>query len=257
MAFAALPGVNLYYEVHGPAIGEAPVIVFAHGAGGNHMSWWQQVPHFSGRFTCVTFDHRGWGQSVDDSGEGALRFADDLLGLLDMLGVDRFALAAQSMGGWTSLRVALRHPERVTHLVMSDTHGGTRGPEIPSWTGGPPPDRESGYHPAAGETMRHEQPALNFLYWQVTSLNPESVAEARKMLRDERVQLSTDDLRKLSVPTLFIAGAEDIVIPPNVVEAAASLVDGARFVTFPKSGHSVHFERAPMWNGLVEDFVSS
>lgn len=257
MPFAPLPGVHLYYEVHGPALGEAPVLVLAHGAGGNHMSWWQQVPFFQDRYSCITFDHRGWGQSVDKSGEGALRFADDLLGLLDMLGVDEFALAAQSMGGWTSLRVALEAPERVTHLVMSDTHGGVRGPEIPSWNAGPPPDRASGYHPAAGETMRHEQPTLNFLYWQITSLNPESVAEARKLLRDDRVQLSTADLRKLKVATLFIAGEEDIVIPPAVVGAAASLVEGSRFVTFPKSGHSVHFERAPMWNRLVDDFLSS
>lgn len=257
MPFAELPGVNLYYELHGPTVGSAPVLVFAHGAGGNHMSWWQQVPYFQSRFTCVTFDHRGWGQSLDQSGDGALRFADDLLDLLGLLGVERFALAAQSMGGWTSLRVALREPSRVSHLVMSDTHGGTRGPEIPSWSGGPPPDRASGFHPAAGETMRAEQPALNFLYWQITSLNPESVAEARKLLRDERVQLSTEELRQLAVPTLFVAGEEDIVIPPAVVGAAAALVEGSRFVTFPKSGHSVHFERAPMWNRLVEDFLTA
>ena len=110
MPFASLPGTRLYYEVHGPAIGEAPAIVFAHGAGGNHMSWWQQVPHLSPRYTCITFDHRGWGASVDESGEGALRFVDDLLGLLDLLGVRRTALAAQSMGGWTSLALALRAP---------------------------------------------------------------------------------------------------------------------------------------------------
>ena len=38
---------QLHYEVHGPAIGSAPAIIFAHGAGGNGLSWWQQVPAFS------------------------------------------------------------------------------------------------------------------------------------------------------------------------------------------------------------------
>ena len=47
------PGCRLYYE----ATGAGPAIVFAHGLGGNHMSWWQQVPHFAGRYTCVTFAH--------------------------------------------------------------------------------------------------------------------------------------------------------------------------------------------------------
>ena len=41
-----------------------PAMVFAHGRGGNHMSWWQQVARFSGDYRCITFDHRGWGQSL-------------------------------------------------------------------------------------------------------------------------------------------------------------------------------------------------
>lgn len=257
MPFASLSGARIYYEVHGPAIGEAPVIVFAHGAGGNHMSWWQQVPHFSPRYTCITFDHRGWGASVDESGEGALRFVDDLLGLMDLLGVKRAALAAQSMGGWTSLGLALRAPKRVTHLVMSDTHGGTTGDGIPGWTGGPPPDPVTGYHPAAGETMLSEQPAFNFLYWQITATNPPLDAEKRRLLIDPRVVPTTAQVGELKVPTLFVTGEEDVVIPPAVIEATAALIEGARVVRFPKSGHSVHFERAGMWNRLVEDFLSS
>ena len=60
MPKAPINGIDLYYESHG----SGPAIVFAHGRGGNHMSWWQQVARFSGEFRCVTFDHRGWGQSV-------------------------------------------------------------------------------------------------------------------------------------------------------------------------------------------------
>ncbi len=48
---------ELYYEVHG----EGPPVVFAHGAGGTHLSWWQQIPVLSEHFRCVTFDHRGFG----------------------------------------------------------------------------------------------------------------------------------------------------------------------------------------------------
>ena len=57
--FLDRPDCRLYYE----AEGAGPVLVFAHGLGGNHMSWWQQVPHFRDRYTCVTFSHRGFAPS--------------------------------------------------------------------------------------------------------------------------------------------------------------------------------------------------
>ena len=59
MPFASINGVDLCYESHG----SGPAIVFAHGRGGNHLSWWRQVPAFSANHRCVTFDQRGWGLS--------------------------------------------------------------------------------------------------------------------------------------------------------------------------------------------------
>src|SRR3990172_8664119 len=65
--FAPVNGIELYYKENG----SGPALVFAHGAGGNHLSWWRQIPFFSRRFRCITFDHRAFGRSVD--GEGDLR----------------------------------------------------------------------------------------------------------------------------------------------------------------------------------------
>ena len=60
---APVNGIDLYYESHGSD--SAPTIVFAHGRGGNHMSWWQQVAAPPvGEYRCITFDHRGWGASI-------------------------------------------------------------------------------------------------------------------------------------------------------------------------------------------------
>lgn len=135
-------GADLYYETHG----SGPAIVFAHGAGGNHLSWFQQVPSFRDRYTCVTFDHRGFGRSLE---LGALsrplvrqgppdprpveqrpRFDEDLAALIDHLGLADVRLVAQSMGGWTCLGYAVTHPERVRALVMADTAGGLTSPEL-------------------------------------------------------------------------------------------------------------------------------
>ncbi len=70
MPYAAVNGIELYYERHGNE--GAPAVVFLHGAGGNHISWWQQVPRFIDRYHCVTIDHRGFGNTADPRGAGAL-----------------------------------------------------------------------------------------------------------------------------------------------------------------------------------------
>src|SRR5690606_16126572 len=120
-------GIKLFAE----QVGKGPAIVFAHGRGGNHLSWWQQVPAFSDRFRCITFDHRSFGMSYDvPDGPGQDAFIDDLERLLDQLKISRAVLVAQSMGGYTALGVALRNPARVAGLVLADTTASVAVPEI-------------------------------------------------------------------------------------------------------------------------------
>ncbi len=256
MPFADSAGIRIYYETHGPKAGAAPAIVFAHGAGGNHLSWWQQVPHFSGRYTCVVFDHRGFGQSIDtEDGRGAEAFVDDLRALLDHLHIERATLVAQSRGGWTCLGFALRYPERVERLMMCDTHGGMRSGEIdPLWRDAlramTPPGE---IHPAAGERMYREQPALHFLYKEIADLNP---PRARATALRGAPAPSAADMTGLRMPVLFITGEEDVVIPPRLIELAASHIRVARIERVPRSGHSVYFERPAAFNAILEKFLS-
>jgi 3-oxoadipate enol-lactonase len=73
MPWAPINGINLYYEVHG----KGPHLLFAHGQGGNHLSWWQQVPYFARFYTCITFDHRAFGYSLDSDARGRTSFGAD------------------------------------------------------------------------------------------------------------------------------------------------------------------------------------
>ena len=90
-------GVKLYFE----EVGEGTPIVFAHGVGGNHASWFYQVAPFSENYQTVVFDHRGFGNSRDPGGPGRSRFVEDLHALLDHLAIEKAVLVAQSMGGGT------------------------------------------------------------------------------------------------------------------------------------------------------------
>jgi 3-oxoadipate enol-lactonase len=116
----------LYYE----RVGAGAPIVFLHGLGGNHLSWWQQVPYFMRSFECVTVDQRGFGLSPDPDGLFNRAHASDLGALLDHLKIDKAVLIGQSMGGWTIVGYALEHPERVAAMVMADTPGGIFTPEM-------------------------------------------------------------------------------------------------------------------------------
>src|SRR5712691_5813327 len=128
MAFMVKDGFRLYYEDTG---GNAPTLLFLHGAGGNHLSWWQQVPVFAEEYRCVTVDQRGFGQSPDVSGgPGPAALATDAIALLDHLGIARAAVIAQSMGGWAAVGAAVRSPARFWAIVMANTVGNLTNAEI-------------------------------------------------------------------------------------------------------------------------------
>ncbi len=266
-AYLDRPGCPLYYEV----TGAGPAIVFAHGLGGNHLSWWQQVAHFCTRFTCVTFAHRGFAPSGEIAGgPDPADYAADLAALVDHLALDRVHLVAQSMGGWSCLDYALARPDRVRALVLASTAGAIarkatllRDPHrLDQWIAGAAAARESmrrqGIHPAAGERMAREQPALHFLYQAI-----DAVAAAKldkEALRACMIALQTrppDVLRTLAVPTLFVTGEEDTVFPPFLADPLAALMPNAQVQHVPAAGHSVYFERASRFNDLVDRFLAS
>src|SRR5215470_19784326 len=128
MPFMVKDGFRLYHEDSG---GDAPALLFLHGAGGNHLSWWQQVPVFAEEYRCVTVDQRGFGQSPEvPGGSGPAALATDALALLDHLQIRRAAVVAQSMGGWAAVGAAVRAPERFWAIVLANTVGNLTNPEI-------------------------------------------------------------------------------------------------------------------------------
>jgi len=257
MAILKLPDAELYYEV----TGTGPALVFAHGLGGNHISWWQQVPFFRDQYTCITFAHRGFAPSTDPAGTGPAAFADDLDALIEHLALKDVRLVAQSMGGWTCLAYALRHPGKVRALAMCATTGSASSPEIErglaSRTGAEADLFQRGIHPAAGERMAQEQPTMHFLYRALDGL---SFATDKRAVRAQLVAMRStpaDALSRLSMPVLCISGEEDIVIPTAAVEAFVMLLPKAQLVTLPEAGHSVYFERPLAFNRLIADFLDA
>jgi pimeloyl-ACP methyl ester carboxylesterase len=214
------------------------------------LSWWQQVPVLARQYRCITFDHRGFGQSPDvPDGPGSQAFVEDLKQLLDHLQIERVALVAQSMGGRTCLGFTLVYPDRVQALVMADTTGGfgdarmaqLRAEGEAALAGpNPPPRTYARQFPA-------EQPAQAFLYEQIRALNPPR--------RDISVPGPTaEQIRALRTPTLLIVGEHDVIAPPSIMKMFQSYIPHARLVEVAGAGHSVYFESPEAFNRTVLEF---
>ena len=257
MSFASINGIELYYESHG----EGPPVVFAHGVGGNHVAWYQQVPFFARSFQAITIDQRGFGRTDDVNDLGRGGFVDDLRALLDRLGIAKASLVAQSMGGGACMGFSVKYPERVSALVMADTLVGITMPE-PIRTR----QREraettrdlSQLERVVSKTLPLRDPALAELYLQIASFNPGNETRLTRTggTTAEPITMEQVTTAASKVPMLFLVGAEDILQPPEIVTAASKLVPNAELAIVPNAGHSAYFEQPELFNYLVSDFLS-
>lgn len=252
MPYARVNGFDLYYESHG----DGPAVVFLHGRGGNHLSWYQQVAAFRDRYRCIAIDHREFGLSREvPNGPGRAAFVEDLRQLLEHLELPRACLVGQSMGGFTALAYAVRFPERVSAIVLSDTSGGICDERIisvfrrslPSL----PPDVAIR---ALSAEFRKRDPVQSFLYAEIGRLAP-PVRESLESLLTSKDGPGARELANYATPTLVIVGDLDIVIPLEVARMVAECLPGAKLSIVPGAGHSVYFEKPADFNRILAAFL--
>lgn len=253
MPFLTLNGIELYYEVHG----EGPAVVFCHGAGGNHLSWWQQIPVFRERFRCIVYDNRAFGRSLDVEGGGRQWFWQDLAGLLDHLGVERTAIVAQSMGGRTAVPFALRAPGRTWAMVLAGTNGGAVTEEVRQAQDeykASLPKGSTLNHRALASGFVERDPAREFLYRSINRLNPKRPRDFLAIPAGYRGS-SAQRLAESGIPLLFLVGDQDAIIPPAINRLCHEAVPGSRYEVIEDAGHSAYFERPDEFNAAVMSFL--
>jgi pimeloyl-ACP methyl ester carboxylesterase len=251
---------QIYFESWGHT-GET--VVLAHGMGGSHAVWYQQVPFLMQRHRVITWDQRGFGRSTSHSGDiGPVPAVRDLLGLLDHLEVEQAHIVGQSMGGWSALGFAMDHPDRVISLTLADTIAGIFTPEIrrslveygvEAAAGLPPDQLPLGEHPAVGTQLRDEDLARSFLYSELASLTdppPPMVIMPLLIATDHTARAG-----EVSVPTLFVVGDHDPIFPPPMIESAANFIRRGSVEVVENTGHSPYFERPARWNNIVGTFL--
>ena len=257
MPYASINGIELYYESHG----EGPAVVFAHGAGGNHLSWWQQIPEFSKRYRCITYDHRAFGLSRDGEGEaqrGRRAFHEDLRELLNFLGIEKAAIVAQSMGGRSAVGFSLLNAGRCRALVLAGTTGGAVDDDVRDLQDAYR-ETEVGSLPLGKRSLspqlRERAEAREFLYRSIGRLNPPRAKDFLAPIPGYRGS-SAERLSQADFPVLFLVGDHDAVTPPHIIEACHRATPGSQLAVIAESGHSTYFEQPAAFNAAVLAFLA-
>ena len=215
------PGCRVYYEV----AGSGPLLVFAHGLGGNHLSWWQQVPYFRDRYTCVTFAHRGFAPSERPPRRSRSR---RLCGR--RCGADRSPRRRRRAhrgaidGRLVCSRLRARSPARVRALVLASTAGAITRAASQFGVGATDAClgaqgrrrrvRHAGeQHPRGRRRAHGARAAGRASLSEIDALSGIDKVKLRQRLANGPTR-PADVLRTLDVPTLWLTGAEDVVYPP-------------------------------------------
>jgi len=262
MPFVSSQGRSIYYERHGAG----PAILFLHGAGSNAATWWQQLPAFTARYTCLTMDIRCFGRSSAPASEFALaHFVADAMALLDQEKIDKVVLIGQSLGGMIGLRIALAHPDRAAGFVACDTSLAIDHPVLVD-------SIEQRFKAVSAVSIEQRslgawflksQPALAALYAQINHFNPsahsipaEAWRSAMLSLNQPDNLLATAEIEALQCPTLFLVGAEDPIVPSEVMKELSQRVPGSELLILNEAAHSAYFEKPAQFNEQVLEFLS-
>jgi pimeloyl-ACP methyl ester carboxylesterase len=258
MPHAEVNGQKLFYEDSGS--GE-PAIVFSHGLFMDHSMFDPQVAALSDRFRCIRWDERGHGQT--DSTADAFSYwdsADDVLGLMDHLGVERAVLAGMSQGGFLSLRAALRAPDRVLGLVLLDTQAGTEKPEnIPAY------DQLNEVWISGNLPQEVADTVAAIILGEGFADTPQWQEKWRAIPHDKVRQVyatlkSRDDLwprlGEIDTPAIVIHGEQDAAIDVPTAERLARELH-AELVLVPGAGHAANLTHPDAVNPAIERFVGA
>jgi 3-oxoadipate enol-lactonase len=262
MPTARCNGVNLYYESQGSGY---PVILIQ-GLGGDGASWALQRAALTPSCQVVTVDNRGVGQSGKPAGPYTTELlAEDLVALLDHLGIAQAFLMGASMGGMIAQEIALRWPERVRGLNLICTYSEV-DPYCIRWF-----DVQRHLAEHASKEFRIRQSSLWLFHPRFFEQQPEQIAQTEQALIDNAQPLdaylgqweacvrhnTTARLGQLQMPVLICVGRDDIITHVEMSRRLHALIPHSRLEVLDECGHGLLWEKPEEINQLALDFFAA
>ncbi|MGB7529420.1 alpha/beta fold hydrolase [Sphingobacterium cellulitidis] len=232
-------------------------IIFLHGFPFNKKTWREQLESLEDNITGIAIDIRGHGNSTKGHGFFSIDvFAKDLGAFMRKMEIEKAVLCGVSMGGYIALRAYQLFPERISGLILSDTHS--------------KPDDNAGkqkrFDAIQAVLQYGRRPyAIGFIanLFSKKSIenNPDAVELIKSSIRRNSIESicatllalaartdTTEVLEKISVPTLIIRGKEDKITPAPLMEELSKLIKGSKYIEMEDCGHLPNLENHEEFN---------
>jgi pimeloyl-ACP methyl ester carboxylesterase len=267
MPKATVNGINIYYEVHGQ--GDPFVLIM--GSFGSLEAWALQIGAFQEHYKVIVFDNRGIGRT-DKSPEpySIATMADDTVGLLDHLGIDKAHVLGMSLGGPVAQDVAINYPHRVNKLILVCSMAGAEGthlhPDMLRALGIENSSQRVDFRKVDFVQIMTATVALAF---NDRSLGDSLAAQSETWFKQFDIEgfihqweavasyNALDRLHKIRARALVITGTEDRLVDPRSSEMIAGLIPNSKLVKIEGGSHAFFMEMSDIFNAKVLDFLKA
>ncbi|MBL8384761.1 MAG: alpha/beta hydrolase [Burkholderiales bacterium] len=261
-------GVRLYYEEAGSGI----PLVFVHEFAGDWRSWEPQMRFFSRYYRAITYSARGFKPSsipADPAQYSQDHARDDVVAILDHLGIDRAHIAGLSMGGFATLHVGMAYPERARSLVIAGCGYGAAPADKETFrqeceaaarrfeTAGVEAARQYAIGPTRVQYQNKDPRGWDEFATQLTEHDWQGQAHTMRGVQMKRPSLweLEERMRSIRVPALIVTGDEDDpCLEPALLMKRAIATSG--LVVLPQAGHTINLEDPEPFNRALLDFFT-
>lgn len=252
-------GLTMHYRDEGKRDG--PVLVLLHGSNASLHTWEPWVARLVSKYRIISVDQIGHGLTgPNPTGQyDSAAFVGTLNAALTKLGVTRFALAGNSMGGYVAWEYALAYPGNLTHLLLIDAAGPPDDPDKDLPIGfriarapvlgkialiiTPRSVFERSLHGSVSNQAIVTPAAIN-RYWELNRFPGNRKATGERFAQYGTRDTNTARLGEIRIPTLIMWGAEDKLIPVSGADWFAAKIPGSVKLVYPGIGH-IPMEEAP------------
>ncbi|MEX3009701.1 alpha/beta fold hydrolase [Hoeflea sp. TYP-13] len=257
-----LNGVALTCRIDGEP--DKPWLILSNSLATDHRMWEPQLDALARTHQVLRYDTRGHGTSTAPAGPYEFgHLVSDVIGLMDALDIETATFMGLSLGGMTSLGLALDHSDRIERIICCD--GRADAPDIyrQMWPAMIANARENGMGALVGPTLErwfseefHENPA-----------NRQTLEATGDMIRRTDVEgyagcasalMGLDYLPRLpqiAIPALYVVGERDPAAPQAVMQGMAEATPGADFAVIPGAAHLSNMERPDVFNEIVTNWL--
>jgi 3-oxoadipate enol-lactonase len=253
-------GIQLAYRIDGNLNG--PTLILSNSLMSSAAMWDATLPALTDKYRVVRYDKRGHGQSeVTPAPYSIALLAQDLVGLMDALSIDKAHLAGLSMGGMICQYMGANYPERVLSLGLCDT--ASEMPPRSLWEDRFALARKDGIAGLVDGTIKR---------WFVAGF-PERAPEAIKAVREMilatplegyfgcasavRDMAQTTMLLKIKAPTLIVVGREDPACTVDQSTVLHRMIPHARFEIIDNAAHLANIEQPAEFNRILRSFLDA